>query len=123
MPPLVQSATYLGSMLFSRAVSGTRIVARGGSKTIGGHTFAGYGAHVDDYGSTYLTAACAIGMEEEEIGTFVARLDKALVDFAKQAAKKQLEQQRQQKQGGSGSGSGGAAEPPAPPQPASAGGS
>jgi O-phospho-L-seryl-tRNASec:L-selenocysteinyl-tRNA synthase len=63
------SATYLGSMLFSRNVSGTRIVARGGSKAIGGYEFPGYGAHVDDYPNVYMTAACAIGMEEEEVST------------------------------------------------------
>ncbi|KAH9144095.1 hypothetical protein AeRB84_011943 [Aphanomyces euteiches] len=78
------AATFLGSMLFSRRVSGTRVVSTTDAKTIAGHAFQGFGAHANAYTGPYLTAACAIGMTKEEIDLFVQRLRKALVEFAAQ---------------------------------------
>ena len=71
-------------MLFSRAVSGTRIVARGGRKSIAGIDFVGFGSHCDDYGGAYITAACALGMEEHELTTFADRLRKCIALFRKE---------------------------------------
>ncbi|CAM9343307.1 unnamed protein product, partial [Phaeothamnion confervicola] len=64
-----RATSFLGSMLFTRCVSGTRVVVPGaaGKKTVAGLPFAGYGASVDDYGSSYLTAACAIGLTRPEV--------------------------------------------------------
>jgi len=43
----------------------------------------GYGAHIDDYPTAYMTAACAIGIRREEIDEFISRLDKALHHYKK----------------------------------------
>ena len=43
-------------MLFSRCVSGTRVVPRFVTKNMGGQVFCGYYPHA------YMTAACAIGV-------------------------------------------------------------
>jgi len=87
--------SFLGSMLFTRCVSGTRVVvpsvASPGShqpdptaKAIGPFTFRGYGSHTDAYPpGPYLTAACALGVTRGEIAEFLRRLDKALGDFAR----------------------------------------
>jgi O-phospho-L-seryl-tRNASec:L-selenocysteinyl-tRNA synthase len=75
--------SFLGSMLFQRCVSGTRIIPQGASKTIGGHTFDGWGASAIGYGHPYLTAACAIGLTEGELDVFVDRMDRVLTDFRK----------------------------------------
>lgn len=73
------AVTFVGSMMFQRCISGTRVVPRAAVNTIGAHTFAGWGAHVDDYPCAYLTAACAIGMTEEEVLEFVAKLGRVFV--------------------------------------------
>ena len=68
--------TLIGSMLFSRCVSGCRIVTPQTAKpsTIGGITFKSYGAHLDDFPVPYLTAACALGVSTGEIDVFLGRL-------------------------------------------------
>jgi len=73
--------TYFGSMLFTRCVSGTRVVPRGESKTMGNDKFIGFGSSTEKYGNPYMTAACAIGLGEDECDEFFARLDKAFKDF------------------------------------------
>lgn len=54
---------WAGSMLFSRNVSGTRVLVPTVRKTISGVEFEGYGTHIDSYPGVYLTAAAAVGME------------------------------------------------------------
>jgi len=72
-------------MLFRRCVSGTRVVARGDTKTMQqGHVFPGYGSSYDAYPHAYLTAACAIGVHPAELDEFLVRLDKTLREFSKQ---------------------------------------
>lgn len=78
---------FFGSMLFSRSVSGTRVVTGRDAKSISGVDFVGYGAHVDTYPSPYLTVAAAIGMVQEEADVFIDRLDKAFMEFDKKLAK------------------------------------
>jgi O-phospho-L-seryl-tRNASec:L-selenocysteinyl-tRNA synthase len=75
--------TKFGSMLFTRCISGTRIVPRCSIKSISGHTFHGFGSSNDYYPSAYMTAACAVGMGEEEMKEFFTRLEKAWVDYSK----------------------------------------
>jgi len=73
--------TKFGSMLFTRCISGTRIVPRCSTKSISGHTFKGFGSSNDDYPNAYMTAACAVGMGEEEMNEFFVRLEKAWFDY------------------------------------------
>eukprot|EP00934_Nitzschia_sp_Nitz4_P003851 Nitzschia sp. Nitz4//scaffold75_size92586//9470//11073//NITZ4_004839-RA/size92586-augustus-gene-0.75-mRNA-1//1//CDS//3329557657//3841//frame0 len=73
----------LGAMLFSRCVSGTRVVPRDQEKVMGGHKFAGFGSSTDDYPHAYMTAACAIGVNPKEVTEFFLRLDKTLTEFSK----------------------------------------
>ncbi|OQR96216.1 o-phosphoseryl-tRNA(Sec) selenium transferase-like [Achlya hypogyna] len=75
-------ATFLGSMLFSRGVSGTRIVTGRAEAKIAGYAFRGFGAHADAYPGPYLSAACAIGMTKADVDLFVGRLDKTLREFS-----------------------------------------
>lgn len=80
------SPTMFGSMLFSRCVSGTRVVAPGETKTVGGVEFKGYGASHSEYPHTYFTAAAAIGTTRDEVDRFTAILRKTFKDFKVKAA-------------------------------------
>lgn len=82
-------ATFLGSMLFKRCVSGTRVVLGRGrsSKTIGPHTFQGWGSHANDYPHSYMTAAAAVGVSTDEVDTFIKRLDTTMTEFHKKQTK------------------------------------
>merc|ERR1719193_315827 len=81
-PPIAPSSrvsrleTEIGSMLFTRCVSGARAVSSQTSASINGVEFTGWGAHCDEYPTSYLTAGVGIGMTREEIDTFIQRLDK-----------------------------------------------
>lgn len=70
-----------GAMLFSRCVSGTRVVPRSQLKIMGGETFVGFGSSTEKYPHAYMTAACAIGVSVHEIEEFYVRLDKTLKEF------------------------------------------
>ncbi|KAL7533818.1 hypothetical protein ACHAWF_004631 [Thalassiosira exigua] len=73
--------TKFGSMLFTRCISGTRIVPRNETKTISGHTFQGFGSSHNHYPHAYMTAACAVGMGEGEMNEFFLRLEKSWKDY------------------------------------------
>lgn len=77
-PPPV---AFLGSMLFKRCVSGTRVVARGQRAEVAGHAFAGYGAHCDAYPHDYLTFAAALGTARADVDAFVRRLEQCFAEF------------------------------------------
>lgn len=68
--------TEIGSMLFTRCVSGARAVSSQSSICINGVEFRGWGAHCEDYPTSYLTAGVGIGMTKDEIDVFIQRLDK-----------------------------------------------
>ena len=85
------SATFFGSMLFQRGVSGTRIVNTNDTKLINGHEFKGWGASTSSFGNVYFTAACSIGLDESEINVFLKRLRKAFGEFQKKRNKKKQE--------------------------------
>ena len=78
----------LGAMLFSRCVSGTRVVPRFATKKMGGQEFCGFGSSIDEYPHAYMTAACAIGLSKAELDEFFVRLDKTFRDFKKKRAKR-----------------------------------
>lgn len=72
-------STELGSMLFKRCISGTRVVAIDGkSKAIGGYQFRNWGSHTDKYPKSYITAAAAIGLTKEDVNAFIKKLEKVL---------------------------------------------
>lgn len=75
---VVPAPAFLGSMLFTRCVSGTRVVPHGQHKSVGGVDFTGYGASVTGYPHDYLTAACAVGLSVAELDEFLLRLDKTI---------------------------------------------
>ena len=56
----------------------SNFVHRVKTKTINGVLFESFGASINVYPTSYFTAACALGMEKEEIDTFVHRLDHVL---------------------------------------------
>ncbi|XP_077333815.1 O-phosphoseryl-tRNA(Sec) selenium transferase [Lithobates pipiens] len=70
--------TQLGSMLFTRQVSGARVVPLGSSQTINGYIFKGFMSHSNNYPCDYLNAASAIGITKRDVDIFIKRLDKCL---------------------------------------------
>ena len=76
-----KDTSYFGSMLFTRCVSGTRVVPRSQKKVLGGQEFEGFGSSTKGYPHSYLTAACAIGLSESEMNEFFSRLEKCFKDF------------------------------------------
>lgn len=81
-PPPV---AFLGSMLFKRCVSGTRVVPRGATATVAGRAFVGYGAHADAYPHDYLTFAAALGTTRADVDAFVGRLETCFAEFRARA--------------------------------------
>ncbi|XP_040274954.1 O-phosphoseryl-tRNA(Sec) selenium transferase [Bufo bufo] len=78
--------TQLGSMLFTRQVSGARVVPLGTSQTVSGYVFKGFMSHSNDYPCAYLNAASAIGIKKQDIDLFIKRLDKCLKQCRKEKA-------------------------------------
>lgn len=85
---IAKEISSFGAMLFSRCISGTRVIPRDITSVMGGHEFIGFGSSSSDYPHAYMTAACAIGVNPHEIQAFFTRLDKALTEFS---AKKRKE--------------------------------
>lgn len=86
LPCAAKPFSFLGSMLFQRNVSGCRVVVggeAGARSTLAGHEFVSWGAHHGHFPHSYVTIACAIGMREQEVDVFLARLDKTLAKFVK----------------------------------------
>nr|KAF6388793.1 Sep (O-phosphoserine) tRNA:Sec (selenocysteine) tRNA synthase [Myotis myotis] len=71
-----KAVTQLGSMLFTRQVSGARVVPLGAVQTVSGYAFRGFMSHTNDYPCAYLNAASAIGMKTQDVDLFIKRLDK-----------------------------------------------
>ena len=70
-----REVTKLGSMLFSRCVSGARIVVPGMKKKVGPFEFENYGGHFHGgYHSPYVTITSSIGMTKHDINEFVHRM-------------------------------------------------
>ena len=81
-----------GSMLFTRCVSGTRVVPKAQRKLITGTEFIGFGSSTANFPHSYLTAACALGFSSSELHEFMLRLDKCFKDFHTKKKKKQKHQ-------------------------------
>ncbi|XP_028330695.1 O-phosphoseryl-tRNA(Sec) selenium transferase [Gouania willdenowi] len=80
-----KAVTQLGSMLFTRQVSGARVIPLGKEQTIGGHTFRGFMSHSDSYPCPYLNAASAVGITREDVSACIKRLDKCMRTLKKEA--------------------------------------
>lgn len=80
-----KDVSTFGAMLFTRCVSGTRVIARGEEKEMGGIVFKGFGSSTDVYPHAYMTAACAIGLQSGELDEFFLRLEKALRQYKRKA--------------------------------------
>ncbi|XP_053886327.1 O-phosphoseryl-tRNA(Sec) selenium transferase [Malaclemys terrapin pileata] len=78
------AVTQLGSMLFTRQVSGARVVPLGSSQTVNNYTFKGFMSHTNYYPCAYLNAASAIGMKKQDVDLFLKRLDKCMKTFRKE---------------------------------------
>uniref|UniRef100_A0A665XF18 O-phosphoseryl-tRNA(Sec) selenium transferase n=1 Tax=Echeneis naucrates TaxID=173247 RepID=A0A665XF18_ECHNA len=79
-----KAVTQLGSMLFTRQVSGARVVPLGKEQTISGHTFHGFMSHSEIYPCPYLNAASAVGITQEDVRLCIKRLDKCLKTLRKE---------------------------------------
>ncbi|KRX89761.1 O-phosphoseryl-tRNA(Sec) selenium transferase [Trichinella pseudospiralis] len=71
----INEITRLGSMLFSRNVTGARVVPTGVNKIIEGIEFKNWGAHSSIMRRHYFNAAAAIGMQLHEIERFLSTLE------------------------------------------------
>jgi len=88
----LKSVSEIGSMLFTRGVSGTRVVTGREEKVFqGNHVFKGWGSHYDNTDVPYITAAAAIGMTHNDINLFIKRLDKVLAQKNKELSTKRQE--------------------------------
>lgn len=96
LPTASKGYSFLGSMLFQRNISGCRVVMgrdHGANSTINGHRFVTWGAHQAHYPGTYFTVACAIGLEADEIDSFLGRLDKAIAKFVRVNSSREEEEE------------------------------
>ncbi|KAG8510314.1 O-phosphoseryl-tRNA(Sec) selenium transferase [Galemys pyrenaicus] len=82
-----KAVTQLGSMLFTRQVSGARVVPLGSVQTVSGYAFTGFMSHTNSYPCAYLNAASAIGMKTQDVDLFIKRLDKCLKTVKKEQNK------------------------------------
>lgn len=71
--------TMIGSMLFTRGVSGARVIETGDKKSIDAHTFLCWGSHISQPSIPYITAAASIGVKKNEIDDFIDKLEKVLL--------------------------------------------
>ena len=67
--------TELGSMLFTRRISGARVVKLRTTQKIENYEFLHYGSHSSQSEFPYLTVAAAIGIEDEDIDIFMKKFD------------------------------------------------
>lgn len=75
----VTDPAAIGSMLQRRGVSGCRVVSGEEVKTIGPCKFISWGSHSDSaINCPYLTASAALGIDRQEIDTFIAKLKEVL---------------------------------------------
>jgi len=77
--------SFFGSMLFSRNVSGCRVISCNISKAtdIAGYEFYNWGAHSSTFPYNYFTVACSIGTTQRDVDVFLDRLEKTILKFYK----------------------------------------
>lgn len=70
--------TEVGSKLFTRNVTGARVVTCSGSKTVGQITLQHFGSHSDSYPTPYITFAASVGMTEGDVEIIVEKFSQIL---------------------------------------------
>ena len=77
------NATFFGSYLFHRRVSGVRVCNSSPKlSNISGSEFQNYGTHANNYPSLpYFTSAASIGQSKKEIDVYIVRLREAFEHF------------------------------------------
>ena len=81
------NATFFGSYLFHRRVSGVRVCNNSFGKisNISGSEFINYGTHANEYAKLpYFTSAASIGQSKKEIDLYIIRLKEAFQHFSAQ---------------------------------------
>jgi len=82
------NVTQIGSMLFRRGISGARVVSISNKvSSIADYKFQNWSSHCNQYSSSYLTVAAAIGISKQEIDQFLHKLDRLLCDLKSKAIK------------------------------------
>lgn len=84
---VTQTMSLFGSMLWTRMVSGTRVVTGKEERTLAGVVFKGYGASIDNYPVPYVTVAAAIGLERADVNKFATRFESVYEEFRKKVVK------------------------------------
>jgi O-phospho-L-seryl-tRNASec:L-selenocysteinyl-tRNA synthase len=80
-PPSSFDPQLLGGMLFSRFVSGTRVVDPHKTTTVCNIPFEGYGSHVTGYPTAYLNTSCTVGITQSDIEVYLTRFQNIMVEF------------------------------------------
>lgn len=69
-----KEVTYLGSLFYSRQISGIKVVARTETIDFNGYKFSSYGSHSESYPFLpYCTFAAAIGISDTEVTDFCTK--------------------------------------------------
>ncbi|XP_036328430.1 O-phosphoseryl-tRNA(Sec) selenium transferase isoform X1 [Rhagoletis pomonella] len=67
--------TKFGSMLYTRGISGARVLTVGDTRKIEGHEFVNWGTHHSDTSTAYLTMAAGLGITKAEIHNCFEKLN------------------------------------------------
>jgi len=84
-----RDVTAFGSMLFTRGISGARVVKRGHKEKVAGIEFTGYGSSSSHYPCSYFCVACAIGSKPEDIPLLEDRLNETFAAWNRREASNQ----------------------------------
>jgi hypothetical protein len=71
--------------LFTRGLSGARVVKNNSTEKVAGIEFVGYGSSSSVYPCAYFSVACAIGVSPADIVVLEERLDATFVDWRKRS--------------------------------------
>jgi O-phospho-L-seryl-tRNASec:L-selenocysteinyl-tRNA synthase len=80
-----KDVTSFGSMLFTRGVSGARVVKRLNEEKVAGISFVGYGSSLPNYPCSYFSVACALGAQFKDIALLEERLNETFAAWNKKA--------------------------------------
>jgi O-phospho-L-seryl-tRNASec:L-selenocysteinyl-tRNA synthase len=82
--------TYLGSLFYTRQISGIRIIAPSEAINFNGYKFSNYGSHSDSYPFIpYCAFACALGITDQEITSFASKFSQIVDLYSKNIMKEQ----------------------------------
>ncbi|KAK0423873.1 hypothetical protein QR680_008380 [Steinernema hermaphroditum] len=82
-----EKQTLFGSILFSRGITGARVVpSTAAKKSIEGYEFVNFGSHTSEQHDGYLNIACGIGMTAAEVDELFTRLQDNYKRFLRKEA-------------------------------------